>query len=299
MLHCHFPFLFMRFFRIILRDTATSSTVQEERAPTVYNGSVSVPRPPFGRGMDQSPEHKERMVGNLVRQARFFVTESRRRGLYTLLGKKHGPRRVALASFPRSGNTWVRHLLEESTGEKSGSIYQDRIMPRGGEGVVVKTHGLDSHLFTHAVHLVRNPLDAIESYYQWTLDRRDDTPEWADFVDDNISYWFLHTRHWLRSPGHVTLIRYEDLIDDTAGHLEEICRWLGYDLPRERIAEAVESSRIDKMRKLNPVHGEKFFRRGVVGASREHYTDEQVRQVAAKARPLLLRLGYGDMLGKS
>jgi hypothetical protein len=234
---------------------------------------------------------------HLARQAHFYLTLAGRRALYILLGKKNGPRRVALASFPRSGSTWVRHLLEAATGEECGSIYDDRIMPRTGVGVVVKTHGLDSHLFTHALHLVRNPLDAIESYYQWTRDRKGESaaPEWEEFVADNVSYWCIHTRHWLGSPGRVLTVRYEDLVGDTPGTLEKICRWLGYDLPRARIDEAVEASHIDRMRGINPVHGKKFFRRGVVGASRECYSPELTERIEKKAGPLLRRLGYGSL----
>ena len=31
---------------------------------------------------------------------------------------------VALASFPRSGNTWMRHLIERFTGIFTGSFYR-------------------------------------------------------------------------------------------------------------------------------------------------------------------------------
>ena len=33
---------------------------------------------------------------------------------------------VALASFPGSGNTWVRYLIERATGIYTGSIYNDK-----------------------------------------------------------------------------------------------------------------------------------------------------------------------------
>ena len=51
------------------------------------------------------------------------------------------------------------------TKKNSGSIYRDRVMPRGDDGVVIKTHALDAHRYTRAVHIVRNPFDAIASYY--------------------------------------------------------------------------------------------------------------------------------------
>ena len=87
---------------------------------------------------------------------------------------------VALASFPGSGNTWVRTLLEKATGICSGSYTCDmslRYAGFTGEGiqspnvVVVKTHqvaphwgdGRSSVKVSSAIVLVRNPLDALVS----------------------------------------------------------------------------------------------------------------------------------------
>ena len=56
---------------------------------------------------------------------------------------------TALASFPGSGNTWVRYLLQHSTGFATGSVYLDNSLRRGdfpGEGLIdgsviaIKTH---------------------------------------------------------------------------------------------------------------------------------------------------------------
>jgi hypothetical protein len=238
------------------------------------------------------------MATDLIGQARFYLGHAADRGLYILLRKKNGPRRVALASFPRSGSTWVRHLLEGATGEQTGSLYrEDKVLPRGGRGIVVKTHGLDSCRFTHAVHLVRNPLDAIESYFRWTQDRSSTGPApWEEFAWQNANYWKLHTRHWLHSPGHLHTIRYEDLHGNPSGVLQSLCRWLGYDLDRSRIDSAVEASQIEKLRKVDSEYGPKFFRRGGVGASYDRYSPELRSRIVGSLRPLLKRLDYRDLL---
>ena len=91
---------------------------------------------------------------------------------------------VALISFHGSGNTWVRHLLEQSTGIYTGSIYCDRTLKsvfRGesvvsGNVVAVKTHHADSRelpvdtqlatgkqFYDKVILLVRNPFDALVS----------------------------------------------------------------------------------------------------------------------------------------
>ena len=58
--------------------------------------------------------------------------------------------RVALASYPGSGNTWMRYLLQQSTGILTGTtpaLMAPSLMERGfGEGInnqsvlVIKTH---------------------------------------------------------------------------------------------------------------------------------------------------------------
>ena len=59
-----------------------------------------------------------------------------------------GPR-VGIVSFPGSGNTWVRYLLQQMTGILTGSVYQDGDLRRNGfkgeyhksgKVLVVKTH---------------------------------------------------------------------------------------------------------------------------------------------------------------
>ena len=89
---------------------------------------------------------------------------------------------VALASFPGSGNTWVRGLLQLTTGICTGSLYCDKSLRRGGfpgEGVrsgsvlVVKTHKWKSRNrrvysnftehFSAAIFIIRNPFHALVS----------------------------------------------------------------------------------------------------------------------------------------
>ena len=91
---------------------------------------------------------------------------------------------IALASFPGSGNTWVRGLLQKVTGICTGSLYCDRdLRCHGflGEGIysgsvlVTKTHKTNNKKakrnqmnnprvnFTRAILIVRNPFDAIVS----------------------------------------------------------------------------------------------------------------------------------------
>ena len=90
---------------------------------------------------------------------------------------------TALVSFPGSGNTWMRYLIEQATGVLTGSVYCDRglkVVHPGehivtGNVIVVKTHQAEATLvpvsqemfgkahFNQAIFLIRNPYDALLS----------------------------------------------------------------------------------------------------------------------------------------
>ena len=108
-------------------------------------------------------------------------------------GKAHCHRRLrflnrtkpitALVSFPGSGNTWMRYLIEQATGIFTGSVYCDKSLKiiHPGEHIsssnviVVKTHQAEATLvpisqemfghfhFNQAIFLLRNPFDALVS----------------------------------------------------------------------------------------------------------------------------------------
>ena len=101
-------------------------------------------------------------------------------GQCRFMSQTHRPP-VALASYPGSGNTWLRGLLERATGVCTGFEFCDismRVKGFAGENIVsgavlvVKTHGFPNWKgkkrrggkgvsFESAVVLIRNPLDAL------------------------------------------------------------------------------------------------------------------------------------------
>ncbi|KPJ12437.1 WSCD family member AGAP003962 [Papilio machaon] len=83
------------------------------------------------------------------------------------------PFAIALASYPGSGNTWLRYLLQQVTGIVTGSVSLDYSLRKkgfpaenisDGSVLVVKTHKYppkNLNKFESAVLLIRNPRDAI------------------------------------------------------------------------------------------------------------------------------------------
>ncbi|CBY18180.1 unnamed protein product [Oikopleura dioica] len=93
------------------------------------------------------------------------------------LGEKGQFAAVSLSSYPGSGNTWVRYMIEEFTGYYTGSVFNDGKLYRGGfmgeyeeyqDGrvIVTKAHTFRSERpLTDAIMLIRNPYDAFLSEF--------------------------------------------------------------------------------------------------------------------------------------
>ncbi|XP_065907634.1 WSCD family member CG9164-like [Dysidea avara] len=102
---------------------------------------------------------------------RFIITKQYQTCKELSFKKQRGV--VGLVSFPGSGNSWVRQLLETSTGVFTGSVYCDKSYVQAGmvgEGVrsefvvAVKCHNYNRESFkkfTKLIYVIRSPFDAI------------------------------------------------------------------------------------------------------------------------------------------
>ena len=169
---------------------------------------------------------------------------------------------VALASYPGSGNTWLRYLLQQATGLMTGSVYCDHdLLNNGfpGEGVtngsviVVKTHECDRNKFKKAVLLIRDPYEAILAEFN----RRNSatnghlghvgrakpaafrSKEWLSFVHDGPMEWERTNNFWRRAfdknPHNLLVVHYSVLKEKTMLELGRILNFLNVDVSNETI----------------------------------------------------------------
>ena len=212
-----------------------------------------------------------------------------------------GERRVALASFPRSGNTWFRFLLECATGEMTGnaSAKEARVLPRSDAGIVIKTHRRDSHRYTHAIHLVRNPFDVIDSFFDWKASLgwnwKYGEMSWDDFVALTAPLWRTHTRHWLAAKPDTFRIRYEDCLNDPFAQFKSLLKWLGKPVSDAQLKSAIQETSFERLKQRHAAEsavGDKFFRRGQSAAGIGRFSLEQRRLVAKIAGREMDACGY-------
>ncbi|BFZ18265.1 hypothetical protein BsWGS_21304 [Bradybaena similaris] len=153
---------------------------------------------------------------------------------------------TGLASFPGSGNTWVRYLIQEATGILTGSEYNDTQLfedafPAEGNTststILVKTHGSDYRTrqrYSRVILLVRHPKDAILSEFNLFLGggHYSVAPEeayeqhWRSFSEAHASAWYSFHKDWLSYKKPVLVVRYEDVLSNPETQVKRIAEFL-------------------------------------------------------------------------
>jgi hypothetical protein len=235
------------------------------------------------------------------------------------------PEDAILASYPRSGSTWLRFLLLESvTGQKAEWKNVNRLIPYvGGHRRIpallpgnrrfVSTHDSRIGPSKRGVLLVRDPRDVSLSYFRWRQLRGyegDFATFLPSFLDGSVSFhgsWSDNTRYWLDSSLHrnggLHVVRFEDLRADPVGGVRKILVFLGATVDDEAIRGAVNENTIarsrEKEERAEPADvkhyasGGRFVGEGRVGTWQSKLTDEQIQRIEDGVGDLLDRLGYG------
>lgn len=214
---------------------------------------------------------------------------------------------VWLASYPRSGNTFFRLLLNAVCGVKTFSVYDDPLFDELGashtvghaklsKGVddlassrelyFVKTHGqpVDRH---PAIYLVRDGRDALVSYAHYILEfvgerrpgaRMAGGLERAGSVSDVLrgliegkgpfGSWSQHVLSWTRRrEPKPVTVRFENLLQDPKLCLTRALQECGASIA---VAQGVAVPGFDTLHQRWP----QFFRKGAVATWRDDMSDE-------------------------
>ena len=203
--------------------------------------------------------------------------------------------RVLIVSTPKTGNTWVKHLLANiydlpivNPGKSFDTAEVEAMGPRwvAHQHYGVRTDLIDCGRRNNILFLttVRHPCDALVSKFHFVrnLGHRvefadaDRSPVMGlddDRIGDNTASYVLDgfsisldiSLGWLRS-GESLLVRYEDLKRDPVATLQAITDAI-CSVPQHAIERAVRLCSIDQMRKMKGMEP-KFFRQGQVGSWR-------------------------------
>lgn len=214
-----------------------------------------------------------------------------------------------LASYPRSGNTFLRNILYEVYGIESSAYHQiphAKMVDEYDRFPVVKTHVLPDELQPGdpgipAVYLVRDPRDAFvsQAHFQKRLRHRAGgfrkTILEATFAHRGSYFggWSEHVRQWVDRTGIV--IRYEDLIAEPLEQAERIRSILDLPEPNRESVPTFESLKFGEPkyghRKRNEDNSE-FFRRGTAGGWKEDLSTSLAELIWRYHGPVMEVLGY-------
>lgn len=212
---------------------------------------------------------------------------------------------IWLASYPRSGNTFLRIALHRLYGAPTNSVYDDddpvaqRVGPRlvgyrpkpaeravmkdSAEVYFTKTHKRRKDDGCRAIYLVRDGRDAVVSHARLRLSQQaagsDRQATFETFLREEITRpylegqpssgtWGGNVLSWLgAADAAVALLRYEDFIVDPRGSVGRAVAAL---LPELVPNAAAEIPSFSELHRVDPL----FFRRGAAQSHRDEMPDE-------------------------
>ncbi len=240
------------------------------------------------------------------------------------------PDDILLASYPKSGNNWIRFLIanvvfpDKEVGWDNidklifdPTVTAQRDFVRARRPRVMRTHFPFDPRFRRVIYIVRDPRDIAVSQYHYARKVRrieDDYPI-ERFMDmfmagdltrtngswgENAGSW-LAARH--RHPEFL-LLRYEDLLADTARELTRVAKFIGFSSDPELIARAVASSSARRMREKEKKEGQQsnfmkgsrqdlpYVRAAKSGGWRKDLPETQVARIESAWGDIMVCLGY-------
>ena len=166
---------------------------------------------------------------------------------------------IWLASYPRSGNTFLRTVLHHCFGLRSASVYPDDlggnkkleeyvghiehatngkiVLPPGTRYPIIKTHEVPSPSDDNpAIYVVRDGRDATLSlydYYQKQIPLE-------KIISGQVRFgtWSNHVAAW--SPWnrpHTLFVRFENIINDLPALLQQLQKYLGLPILTDKIPD--------------------------------------------------------------
>ncbi len=223
---------------------------------------------------------------------------------------------IWLASFPRSGNTFVRNILKENYQVDSSSYHADRYKVREDyhRFPFVKTHLLPHQLPSaysgqKVVYILRDGRDCIVSLAHYRKDLIDENTDINQNMVEAIQAlqgaffggWHNHTLAWIKRAD--VIIRYEDLLKNPLKeihkinaiyHLPPMATNQVSDIENYRTDEKFYGSRYDQYDSYKPVEhfGKKFFRKGQSGAWKDEMPKDIQDFFWARCSHTMELLGY-------
>jgi hypothetical protein len=191
---------------------------------------------------------------------------------------------VLLASYPRSGSTWLRFIIANIVTESDEPLTFDtykkyvpslddfkvnRDAHNASSPRILKSHDVFDPRYKRVVYLVRDPRSVAVSFY-FLLKRERKIDNKVSFIDffpefidgnpakglfSNYGSWGEHVGSWVGAIGgdekRFLMVKYEDLKANTYAKTNEIINFLGITASDEKIKKSIEFSSLEMMKKFS------------------------------------------------
>lgn len=246
----------------------------------------------------------------------------------TLRGSGQAPGSVLVNGTPKCGTTWMLLLVGSLPGYRVVGNFQGQIERYGQMRPGEVVHGHDRHSAKLAdllcrngikvVVLIRDPRDQLVSRVYHI--RRDSGHAWHQALADmsvdealmaciegrpglpSTRALFDISQSWMNSASDCLCVRYEALLDDTAGEYRRVLDFLGVRLPGGLLETIVRRNRFSRLatgrRFWKPAaeagasNTQSHFRKGIAGDWRNHFKPEHVERFKVLVGDKLIELGY-------
>jgi len=237
------------------------------------------------------------------------------------------PDDLFLASYPKSGSTWLRFMLYElifcapadfrhvnAKIPTVGKHFSLSPLHRYGFGRLIKTHEPYRREYSRAIYLLRDPRDVVVSEYHYQRMARmiPDSERFDAFLSaflrkgvNRFGTWKENVNSWCSAAtgnDRILLVRFEDIKSDALGTLRKIVDFLEIDGEDDRLVEIIESNSLAGMKRKERIGRDRtfrgargdipFVRKGRAGGWREVLTDEQVERIEENLLNELRLCGY-------
>ena len=229
---------------------------------------------------------------------------------------------VILASYPRSGNTWMSLMLSDIILQSQGfkteigtivipDIYNDiEIWNRNPRTKkvpfrIIKSHEFDDTKYINIIYLFRNPADALCSYYYYLFRHPSQHEKLQkqgidDFCKLKVEEWRTHVESYIeakdKKSDNVLFISYESMKAKTEIILRNITRdFLGLNVTSRMCHIAVEHQNFGELQRMQKIKDSRlgwaggeyeyqnFFRKGKVNSSKDELAQSTIDFIEANA----------------